>query len=115
MARILVADDSRELAEMIAASLEEAGYEVVTAYSGLAAVACMEQGEFDAAVLDVLMPGISGDAVAVRLRAASPGLPVLLVSGDNGGGLAHGSGLPLLRKPFSHEALVAEVRKLLEP
>lgn len=113
MPRILVADDSREFAEMAAASLEEAGYEVVTAYSGLGAIACMEQGVFDAAVLDVLMPGISGDAVADRIRSASPGLPVLLVSGDSGGSFAVASGLPLLRKPFSHEALVAEVGRLL--
>jgi two-component system, OmpR family, response regulator len=113
MERILVADDSREFAEMVAATLEEAGYEVVTAYSGLAAVACIEQNVFDAAVLDVLMPGISGDAVADRLRAMSPDLPVLLMSGDSGGEFAAASGLPLLRKPFSHEALRAEVQRLL--
>jgi CheY-like chemotaxis protein len=113
MARVLVADDSREFAEMVAATLEEAGYEAVTAYSGLAAIACVEQHAFDAAVLDVLMPGISGDAVAERIVRASPGLKVLLMSGDTGGELAAASGLPLLRKPFSHEALVAEVRRLL--
>jgi CheY-like chemotaxis protein len=113
MPRVLVADDSREFAEMVAASLEEAGFEVSTAYSGLGAIACVDQNTFDAAVLDVLMPGISGDAVAERIMRASPGLKVLLISGDSGGGFAAASGLPLLRKPFSHEALVAEVRRLL--
>ncbi|MHB8468739.1 MAG: response regulator transcription factor [Gaiellaceae bacterium] len=113
MKTILVADDSRELAEMAAATLEEAGYEVSTAYSGLAAVACLEQQAFDAVVLDVLMPGLSGDAVADRIRRVSPHLPVLLMSGDAGGEFAAASGLPLLRKPFSPDALVAAVALLL--
>ena len=66
--RILVADDNRQLVEMLCAMLEDAGYEVVCAYSGLAASALIEQEEVDLLILDVLMPGISGDAVADLLR-----------------------------------------------
>ena len=70
---VLVADDSRPFAEMLRATFEDAGYEVVTAYSGLAAVAALEHNDISLAVLDVLMPEISGDAVAARLRQISPG------------------------------------------
>jgi CheY-like chemotaxis protein len=108
---ILVADDNRGFADLVAATLEDAGYEVVTASTGLAAVACVEQNEVDLAVLDVLMPGISGDAVAERLRQASPGLPVILMTGADED-YAAGSGLPVLRKPFPQEDLLDAVRRL---
>ena len=84
----------------------------MTASTGLAAVACVEQNDVDAAVLDVLMPGISGDAVAERLRQIVPGLPVLLMTGADGD-FAAGSGLPILRKPFPQDELVDAVRKLV--
>ncbi len=110
---VLVADDSRPFAEMLRASLEDAGFEVVTAYSGLAAVAALENHDVDVAVLDVLMPGISGDAVAQRLRQVDPALPVLLMTGADGA-FASGAGVPVLRKPFPHEELVAAVRRLVK-
>jgi CheY-like chemotaxis protein len=108
---ILVADDNRGFAELVAATLEEAGYEVVTASTGLAAVACLERGNVDMAILDVLMPGISGDAVADRLRQVDPTLPVLLMTGADGN-FAAGTGLPVLRKPFPQEQLLEAVRLL---
>ena len=75
---ILVADDNRGFAELLRATLEEEGYEVVTASTGLAAVTCLERHDIGLAVLDVLMPGISGDAVADRLLRVKPDLPVIL-------------------------------------
>jgi CheY-like chemotaxis protein len=81
---VLVADDSTEFAEMLRATLEQAGFDVVTAYSGPAALAAMGNHEVDAAVLDVLMPGISGDAVADRLRRLYPELPIVLMTGEAG-------------------------------
>ena len=110
---VLVADDSRPFAEMLRASLEDAGFEVVTAYSGLAAVAALENHDVDVAVLDVLMPGISGDAVAQRLRQVDPALPVPLDDG-RGRRVRLGAGVPVLRKPFPHEELVAAVRRLVK-
>lgn len=110
---VLVADDSRPFAEMLRATLEDAGFEVVTAYSGLAAVAAMEHNDVSIAVLDVLMPGISGDAVAHRLKQLDPDLPVLLMTGADGA-YAATSGVPVLRKPFPHEELVAAVRRLVK-
>jgi DNA-binding response OmpR family regulator len=109
---ILVADDNRGFAELLRATLEEAGYEVVTASTGLAAVACVEQNEVDAAVLDFPVPGTSGNAFPPRLRQLVPGLPVILMTGAEGD-YAVGSGLPILRKPFPQDELVAAVRKLV--
>ena len=96
---------------MLRATLEDAGYEVLTASTGLAAVACVERNDVDVAVLDVLMPGISGDAVAQRLKQVAPELPVLLMTGSDDA-FAAGSGLPVLRKPFPEEELLAAVQRL---
>ena len=112
MGSILIADDDRGFAELLRATLEEAGYDVVTASTGLAAVTCLERNDVDAAVLDVLMPGISGDAVAERLRQVDPGLPVLLMTGSDED-FAAGSQVPVLRKPFPQEKLLEAVRNLV--
>jgi DNA-binding response OmpR family regulator len=110
---VLVADDSRSFAEILRAVLEDAGFDVVTAYSGLAAVAAVENNDVCAVVLDVLMPGMSGDAVAQRLRQIDPDLPVLLMTGADEA-FAMAAGVPVLRKPFPHEELVAAVRRLVK-
>ena len=112
MALVLVADDNRGFAELVRALLEDAGHAVLTAYSGLAAIAVVEQNAVDLAVLDVLIPGISGDAVAGRLRQLRPGLPLALMTG-NGEIFASASGLPVLRKPFTKEELLEVVERLL--
>jgi CheY-like chemotaxis protein len=113
MATVLVADDNRGFAELCRALLEDAGHQVVTAYSGLAAIAVVEQQEVDAAVLDVLIPEISGDAVAERLRQLQPGMPIVLMTGADRS-FAIGAGLPVLRKPFTKEDLLAAVERLLD-
>jgi two-component system OmpR family response regulator len=112
MTCVLIADDNHQAAEMLRATLEDAGYDVLTAYSGLAAVACVEQNDVNVAVLDVLMPGISGDAVAARLRQIDPELPVVLMTGGDEA-FAAASGFPVLRKPFVHEELVETLHRLL--
>jgi DNA-binding response OmpR family regulator len=109
--QILVADDNRSFAELLRATLEEAGYDVLTASTGVAAITCVQQNDVGLAVLDVLMPGISGDAVADRLRQIDPDLPVLLMTAGDSTFVAV-SNAPVLRKPFPQEELVAAVRRL---
>jgi CheY-like chemotaxis protein len=108
MASILVADDNRAFAELVRALLEDAGHTVVTTYSGLSVIAAAEQQRFDAAVLDVLIPEISGDAVAMRLNQLQPGLPVVLMTGGDKS-FARSAGLPVLHKPFTKEELLDAV------
>jgi CheY-like chemotaxis protein len=112
VARILVADDSSELGAFVRTALERAGYEVVAAASGTAAIAAVERNRVDAAILDVLMPGMSGDVIAERLRRVFPALPVLLMTGSYGDQFTTGVGAPVLHKPFTEEQLVAAVRRL---
>jgi DNA-binding response OmpR family regulator len=114
MTRILVADDNREFAELLRVTLEDAGYDVVTAYSGIAAVTAAEADDVDVVILDVLLPGLSGDAIAERLRQVKPKLPILLMTGA-GDQFARGSGLPVLHKPFAQEDLLAQVTRLTAP
>jgi CheY-like chemotaxis protein len=111
--RILVADDNRQLLDMLRAMLEDAGYEVVSASSGLAASALMDKEDVDLLILDVLMPGMSGDAVADLLRRSRPDLPVLLMTGDSGDQFVPGMEYPVLHKPFSEQQLVDAVQQLL--
>lgn len=113
MRRVLVAEDDRALAELIRVTLEEAGYDVVVAHSGPDAWAATGAGDVDLAILDVLMPGISGDAIADDLVRARPGLPVLLMTGQRGTLFTYGSRAPVLRKPFAPEQLVEQVSRLL--
>ena len=114
MALILVADDNTTFADLVGALLEDAGHQVVKAYSGLAAIAVVEQHPVDAAVLDVLIPQISGDAVAQRLRQLRPGLPIALMTGADQS-FAAGAGLPVLRKPFTREELLAVIERMRLP
>ena len=111
--RILVADDNAQLGLLYRAVLEDAGYEVVVASSGIAAIGIAESQPIDAAVLDVLMPGLSGDAIAERIHAVRPTLPVLLITGAYGREFAAAAGAPVLRKPFAPEELVRAVRELV--
>jgi DNA-binding response OmpR family regulator len=113
MTRILVADDDRHLAELLRATLDEAGFEAVSAHSGLAAAALIEREDFDLLVLDVLMPGMSGDAIADLVRGLKPDVPVLLMTGDSGDQFVRGGELPCLRKPFTERELVDAVHELL--
>jgi CheY-like chemotaxis protein len=112
MATILVADDNRTFAELVCALLQDDGHEVVTAFSGLAAIRLVDQHPIDAAVLDVLIPEISGDAVAARLRQSRPGLPIVLMTGSDTD-FGKGAGLPVLRKPFTKEELLDAVQRSL--
>ena len=109
--RVLVADDSPHLVLLYRAVLEDAGFEVVSVSNGMAAIAAVEAGDLDAVILDVLMPGVSGDAIAERLRRTNPGLPVLLMTGDYGEQFVDGA-TPVLRKPFAPEELVRAVHEL---
>jgi CheY-like chemotaxis protein len=115
VARILIADDDRQLVELLRATLDEAGHDVVGTHSGLAAAGLIEREDFDLIVLDVLMPGMSGDAVADLLDQLKPGLPVLLITGDSGDQFVQAADLLLLRKPFAGPELVQAVNDLLEP
>ncbi|WP_433373613.1 response regulator transcription factor [Actinoplanes sp. CA-142083] len=84
MSTVLIADDDADHRELITFSLRRAGHEVVTARDARDALALLRAGGFDAALLDVRMPGESGIELCRKLRAepSTALLPVMLVSAD---------------------------------
>lgn len=111
--RVLVTDDADVVRRMMRITLELAGYVVIEAESGLAALNIVEaEGDNLALVVsDVLMPGLSGRGFMERVRELRPGLPVLLVSGLPLEAHVAAGRLPadatLLQKPFYPDMLVA--------
>jgi two-component system NtrC family sensor kinase len=119
-ARVLVVDDEPEIADLIRAVLEGAGFDVVTAESGAVALEMLAEARFDVIVSDVRMPDLDGAALwrAVRERWPSLARRVLFVSGDTLSTQARQildeAGCTSLDKPFSKADLLAAVHVTLE-
>jgi DNA-binding NtrC family response regulator len=79
--RVLFADDEKSLQEFMRAELPRLGHEVTVCPDGRAAVKALEKGTFDAAVLDIRMPGLSGVQVLEQIKAVSPATEVILLTG----------------------------------
>ncbi len=79
--RILVVDDNRQLRRLFALYLESEGFVIVEADDGGAALEHCARERCDLVLLDLRMPGLDGHEVLARLRAGSPDLPVIVVSG----------------------------------
>src|SRR5260221_7941230 len=115
--RVLVVDDDPDVREAVETALELEGHRVTTASDGLAALRQLGQAEFDAVVLDVLMPNLDGFEVCRRLRTAGNRTPILILTArdaeeDTIRGLDLGAD-DYLVKPFALGELLARVRALL--
>jgi two-component system OmpR family response regulator len=115
--RILVVDDERNIADLVATALRYEGFEVSTAGDGRSAVDAVRELSPHLLVLDVMLPDIDGFAVQQRLRGDGRTVPVLFLTArdrveDRVRGLTLG-GDDYLTKPFSIEELVARVRAIL--
>jgi len=115
--RILVVEDELKMARAIARGLENEGYAVEAVHNGDDGVFWATQQQFDAIVLDVMLPGRDGFAVCRDLRAASIWTPVLMLTARSGiedriEGLDAGAD-DYLVKPFAFGELLARLRALL--
>ena len=117
---ILIADDDRDILELVSLALERDGYELVLASNGEEALALARNRPPSLAVLDVMMPRLDGCEVTRRLRAddATRTLPVVLLSAfadelQAARGLAAGADA-YVKKPFSPRELSAQVASLLQ-
>ena len=117
-ATILLVEDEQAVREATRRILERAGYEVLVAPDGLRALSTYEGVEADLLLTDMVMPGgLSGTALAARLRGANPELGVVYMSGYSPEAVAWRDGEPLdgrlLEKPFTRVALLECVRDAL--
>jgi two-component system, OmpR family, response regulator MprA len=116
--KILVVDDERAVRDSLRRALELQGYQVDLAADGAEALAQLKSnGQPDAVVLDILMPGIDGLEVCRRIRENGNEVPVLMLTardavGDRVAGLDAGAD-DYLVKPFALDELLARIRALL--
>lgn len=116
---VLVVDDERDLAELVAFNLQKEGYLPVIAHNGRDALTAIAKQIPDLAILDVMMPEIDGIKLASRLRAdkATAALPIIMLTAkgeevDELIGLQVGAD-DYIPKPFSMKILMARVSALL--
>ncbi len=111
--RILVVEDEARLATALQRGLQAEGFAVDVAGDGPTGLDQARHGEYDAMILDVMLPGLSGYRVVRALRAEGHWLPVLMLSAKDGehdqaDGLDCGAD-DYLTKPFSYVVLLARL------
>lgn len=116
---VLVADDDPDILALVAFRLEKAGYDVVQAADGEEALRIAREQSPDLAILDVMMPRLTGDEVTRRIRAddATREMPVILLTArvqeaDVARGFEAGAD-DYIKKPFSPQELRARVQAIL--
>lgn len=113
--RILVVEDEDGVREVVTRVLVAAGYQVVEAENGEAAMQLFasDQGSIDLLLTDVVMPGITGRELARRITEVRPGLPVIFILGYTDGEIARRGllepGAAFIQKPFSPDVIVRAV------
>lgn len=115
--RLLVVEDDSVIADFVAQGLREASYAVDVASTGLEGLRMALEGTYDAAVIDVMLPGLDGLSLIEQLRAKRVQTPVLILSArhsvdDRVKGLNAG-GDDYLTKPFAFAELLARLQALL--
>ncbi len=115
--RLLVVEDEVRLARALQRGLTADGFTVDVAADGTSGLTRALEGQYDAVLLDVMLPGLSGYEVVKRLRAEDNWVPVMMVSAKDGpydqaDGLDYGAD-DYLTKPFDYVVLLARLRSLL--
>ena len=115
--RVLLVEDDRRLAGAVKRGLEGEGYAVDVAFDGAEGLWLAEENAYDAMVLDVMLPRLSGLDLCRRLRDAGSWVPVLMLTAKDGerdeaGALDTGAD-DFLSKPFSFVVLLARLRALV--
>ena len=115
--RLLLVEDETRLARALLRGLTADGFAVDVVGDGTSGLARARDGQYDAVLLDVMLPGLSGYEVVKRLRAEDNWVPVMMVSAKDGpydqaDGLDYGAD-DYLTKPFDYVVLLARLRALL--
>ena len=114
--RLLLAEDERSLSRAVTVLLRKNHYEVDPVYDGQEALDYLSSGNYDGAILDIMMPKMDGIDVLRRLRQRGDRLPVLLLTAkaeveDKVLGLDSGAN-DYLTKPFASQELLARIRAM---
>lgn len=114
--RLLLAEDERSLSRAIIKILEKNNYAAEAVYNGEDALTYLESGEYDAAILDIMMPKMDGITVLKKLRASGNMMPVIMLTAkaeidDKVQGLDSGAN-DYLTKPFDAKELLARIRAM---
>jgi len=114
--QILLAEDERSMSRALCAILKKEHYNVEAVYNGEDALEYLLAGDYDCAILDVMMPKLDGFSVLKRIREAGLTLPVMLLTAkaeldDKVEGLDLGAN-DYLTKPFESRELLARVRAM---
>jgi PAS domain S-box-containing protein len=115
--RLLVVDDDQDVREITVQLLRDAGYAVAEADGGPAALAALERGDaYDLVLVDIAMARMNGIETVRQLRARRPALRVLFITGyaDTSVPGTQTGRDPVLKKPFSRDALAAAVSDALQ-
>jgi DNA-binding response OmpR family regulator len=117
VARVLLVEDDRDIAEPLARALKREGYEVSKADDGLVALDAALRAPPDLIILDIGLPGMDGLDVCRHVREARPQLPILVLTARDGeldtvAGLDAGAD-DYVTKPFPLAVLLARVRAML--
>jgi two-component system cell cycle sensor histidine kinase/response regulator CckA len=118
---ILVVEDDARVRKLIVGVLTAHGYTVLEATRGEEAIRCAKElkGKLDLALVDVVMPEMSGPEVVQRITPLFPEMRVLYVSGYGDEAIVHHripeTGAAFLQKPFLPDALARKVREVLDP
>lgn len=114
--KILVVEDEKNIANVLKAYLQQEGFQVTTAGNGLIAQALIKENDYDLVVLDLMLPGLSGEELCREIRKTSA-TPVIMLTAkveeeDRIRGLSLGAD-DYISKPFSPREVVARVRAVL--
>ena len=118
MHRVLVVDDDADIRDLVALKLQASGLDVDTAHDGVVGLEKASTGNFDAVILDVMMPGMSGIDVLQAMRAVGNQTPVIMLTAktqehDVEAGFTAGA-TDYVSKPFSPRELLARVNSILQ-
>lgn len=114
--RILLVDDEKNILTVLKAYLQQEGYSVSTATNGLAALTMFKENKFDLVLLDLMLPGLSGEEICIEIRKISPTPIIMLTAKDDEDHKIQGLNLgadDYITKPFSPREVIARVRTVL--
>lgn len=116
MNKLLIVEDDTLLSDMMKRLLLQNNYEIVTAYSGSEALLILEKESFDLVLLDLMLPGLSGETVLERIREKSD-TPIIGVSAktdiDSKVNLLKNGADDYITKPFDNKELLVRVEAVL--